>query len=481
MLTLDPEQKRAVDRMAAEPTRACLNASETGTGKTLMAVELAKNLEAQTILIVGPANPGVRASWEQTFHIQGVDLPFVNLTAATRAQFDPKNPEPGIWYVSKEFMRLHDKMTRYQDGKEPKDTDIPWHETRFDLVIADEAHFATNQRAKTTRVLWRLKKAGYRLALSATPQGSNFSGFWALCRFLWYDVLRPGADENTPRHKRFIIDSSYHRWAATWCELDTVYTGRKDHFGNPVKVEQVVGPLGRDPQAFINSLPCYVSLKAERVPTHTRRVHVDLSPEQRRIHDELVEQAMAWLTEHEVLAVDYPITMKQRLRQVTLATPDIDPEGTVVFDPDGPSSKAEAIRKIRALHPDERIVVFTTSEKFTRVLAKREPNAVLWTGPVSKKKRLENLQYFLDTPGALLIATYGAIAEGMDGLQHATYIEVRADEPYSVVQAQQVAGRLNRRGQKNDIIRYVLLARDTADVEDLDRLIGRINARASEL
>lgn len=481
MFTLDTEQEEAVQRMASEPTGAALNASETGTGKTIMAVELSRRIDAQTILVVGPANPGVRSSWEQTFAIQRPELEFRNLTASTRKSFDINQPLPGVWYVSKEFMRMHDSLTNKTAGREKPETDIPWHRAEFDMVIADEAHFATNRNAKTTRVLHRLRKCKYRLALSATPQGSNFTGFWALCRFLWYDVNLPGTDKDTPIHKRYIIDSSYHRWAAKWCDFETVYTAKRDPVtGQALKIENAIGPKGNNPRAFTDSLPCYVSLKAERQTTHTRRVYIDLTPEQRRIHDELVEEAVAWLNEHEVLSVDYPITMKQRLRQVTLATPVLE-EGLVSFDPEGPSAKADKIRRVRAEHPNERIVVYTTSEKFTKVLASREPNAVLWTGPVSKKKRMENLRYFLDTPGAMLIATYGAIAEGMDGLQHVCSIEVWADEPYSVVQATQVEGRLNRRGQKNEIIRYRMLANDTADTDDLERLIQRTTDRKNEL
>lgn len=62
---LTPEQGEAVKRMTAEPTRACLNSSGLGTGKTLMAVELAKALGAQTVLVVAPLNTHV--NWELTF------------------------------------------------------------------------------------------------------------------------------------------------------------------------------------------------------------------------------------------------------------------------------------------------------------------------------------------------------------------------------------------------------------------------------
>ena len=452
------------------------------TGKTLMTVELAREIGAQSILIVGPANPKVRESWERTFQVQGLELPFSSLTARTKSKFDVKNPGRGVWYVSKDFMRYHDQLSN-PDYVSERDKGIAWHKAGFDMVIADEAHFGSNRKAKTTRVLWRLHRVPFRVALSATPQGSNFAGFWALCRFLWYNYPKPGVEitDDMPLKDRYIIDSSYSRWSAEWCDFQTVYTGQKDHFGNPKTVKQVIGPKGDDPRAFVESLPCYVSMKATRFPTHTRRVYVELNPEQKRIHDELAENALAWLNENDYISIDYPIVKKQRLRQVTLATPELDEEGGVVFDLDGPSAKIDAIRKIRALEPEERILVLTTSEKFTQVVKHQMPDALLWTGPTSKKARMKNLDTFLETPGAMMVATYGAIAEGMDGLQHVCRTEVWADEPYSTVQATQVEGRLNRRGQTRDIIRYRLLAEDSADTQDFENIISKIKSRKSEL
>ena len=82
----------------------------------------------------------------------------------------------------------------------------------------------------------------------------------------------------------------------------------------------------------------------------------------------------------------------------------------------------------------------------------------------------------------MLIATYPAISEGMDGLQHVCHVEIRADEAGSPVQETQVNGRLNRRGQKADeIIRYRLLAEDTADTERVEALIDNVRDRRSEL
>lgn len=437
------------------------------TGKTIMAVELAKRIGAETVLVVGPANPKVVGSWRSTFERQEYPHPFVKIEKGNHLDVDYRNPLPGVYYVSKEFATRHDSLGKHE-------RDIPWNKSGFDMVIADEAHFGTNRKSQVSKVLKRLGHSGYRLALSATPQGSKFEGFWSLCRFLWPKTERP----NVSGDMRLVVDTSFHRWAATWCEFETIYVqgGRK--------ITKVKGPKGDDPSKFTSTLPCYVSLKKDELPTHTIFVEVDLSPEQRRVYDTLLEEAVVWLSEQEddALIVDYPITKRIRLRQTTLAQPIVSDEGEVEFDHDAPSSKADAIRYIRSLHPDDRIIVYTTSEKFTRLLAEREEKSVLWTGPVPKKTRERNLEKFFSGEATLLIATYTAISEGMDGLQHACNIEVWADDPDSSVVATQVAGRLNRRGQKApEITRYRLQANDTADVEDFDKLVVKIKNRKEEL
>ena len=101
-LTPTPEQDAAIERMASEPTRACLQISELGTGKTLMAVELALRLEAKQLLVIAPV--GTHKGWEATLKGQGWPHPIRPIT--------PKTPgnhaalvagEPGAYLVGREF------------------------------------------------------------------------------------------------------------------------------------------------------------------------------------------------------------------------------------------------------------------------------------------------------------------------------------------------------------------------------------------
>jgi len=52
-LVLEERQSLAVEQICSEPTKAALNASLMGTGKTLMGVEVVKRLGSKTVLIIG--------------------------------------------------------------------------------------------------------------------------------------------------------------------------------------------------------------------------------------------------------------------------------------------------------------------------------------------------------------------------------------------------------------------------------------------
>ena len=91
---------------------------------------------------------------------------------------------------------------------------------------------------------------------------------------------------------------------------------------------------------------------------------MELSPQQRKHYKELEEEAITWLDDHP-LAVDLPLVLSMRLRQICLAVPSIKQDwkrvydkdteewykewGDVVyFDDDAKSSKADAMLEILA-------------------------------------------------------------------------------------------------------------------------------------
>lgn len=78
MRTLYPQQRAAVDFMltALRTHRSALNSSETGTGKTLMAVVAAREIAPPRLLVVCPK--AVITPWEDTLREQGVQGDVIN-------------------------------------------------------------------------------------------------------------------------------------------------------------------------------------------------------------------------------------------------------------------------------------------------------------------------------------------------------------------------------------------------------------------
>jgi len=461
LLTPTEEQAWAINRMACEETRAALNASVLGTGKTLMAVELAKTLGAKTVLITAPL--GTHKGWKATLERQKFPHPVKFINSTNEEFINLKAGVPGAYLVGREFFYLSATNSKLRDdGTRARTARWSWSKIpHIDLHIVDESHSAQNQFGKMFSTLRKMHNVGYKLAMSGTPQGSKFEGIWATTKWLWPDL----------------VDGSKVRWAAQWCEQKQVVVGYDKDAGELKRVTQVVGE--KRPGAYLASLPCVVRLELETKPYELYEARVDLCPVQRQMWDEMAAHSIAWLAERPTVA-KLPLEQRIRLRQMALGEVSFDDEGAVAFAPDCRSTKIDAALKIQARHPGEPILFLTDSERFARIAAPRL-GAELFTGRVPKRVRNELVDRFgVDVP--YLVATYQAIAEGTDGLQAHCHIEVLFNIADSPVLNEQVSGRLNRTGQRADkIVRYTLVARNTADDDHFDRAVANMDARRSEV
>ena len=427
------DQAFAIQRIATEPTRAALNASTMGSGKTLKAVEVAKQIGAETILLIAPLN--TRLGWQVTFDRQGMELPFkwINSTKeGQRAKDDWAWQLPGVYFVGVElFVRL---------GWEDKARSKMWTKTP-DMVLFDEVHRGQNRKSKTHKTLKQVK-GGFKLAMSGTPTGNSFGGAWAVTKWLWPEV----------------IDNSYWAWVDKWCAVDY------DHFAPNGK--KIVGE--RRPGAFFNSLPCYVRIESEvEAEIVEEQVYVELTREQRKAYTELEEKMVTWL-EDRPLVVEFPISLRARLRQATLGLFSIDDEDNVVFDNDCKSQKIDVMFDV--LEDDfegESALILTDSRKFADVVVSRltrdGKTALPWHGNVPGAKREEAKQAFVSGSCKYVVAVIAAVAEGVDGLQHGTRNVLWLNRSDNRILNEQVAKRVHRRGQERTVRSVELVAIDTYD------------------
>lgn len=431
-LTLDGNQKKAVEKITSEPTRATLNASLMGTGKTLMAVESALGLGTKTNLVIGPLN--TFWGWHDTIQRQtGYRANGLHKIDSTKSghknMYDLATGVEGWYFIGREYFRTKD-----------------WKPVKPDIVIVDECHFAQNRHSKSHQKLMTLKP-GYRLSMSGTPYGNKFEGFWAVSRWLWPDL----------------IPKSFWGWAYDWCQMGY----------SPFTKHEITGE--KEEGAFANALPSYVRLHPDKeIDTVEEVRYVDLSPSQRKIYEKFEKDLVVWLKDNPLVA-EVPVAARIRLRQITLAVPAINDKGEVEFDDDAVSTKYKALMEIIEDNPDEPMLLLTDSQKYARLVARRlnksSEVAFEWSGKANQKQREEAKQKFLAGKLKYIVAVIPAIAEGVDGLQDVCSTVVWLSHSDSNVLNQQVLDRIRRRGQKELVRVYNILARDTYDEGQLSSLV----------
>lgn len=447
MIELTEKQKAAVERIVAEPTRAALVASDTGTGKTFVAVAAAKESSAETVLVIAP--PNTCDSWKKSFEQFGFN------TDESFFVIDGKHPEyftslkagvPGVYFASRNFVALSGTQKKEKSGKVVRGVRHDWSTIRPDVVIYDEVHAIQNRWSQGFTAIKNMK-AHLKIAMSATPAGNSFEGMWTICRWLWPDVRN--ADGS------LLVDNSKWRWVAEWCSVQT----------NRYTRWKVVGE--RNPGEWVAQLPCYIRDEADRVPTDVVDIEVNLSERQRELYDKLKEEAFIWLDEHP-MSVEIPTTKYMRLRQLSLGEFTIE-DDEVVFAEDCKSSKLDAAERILHNHQDEPVLIFTDSARFAKVAAKRL-GAELWSGEVSAADRAR-IKAGFGTDYMRIVATIASIGEGTDGFQKVCSTEIWLSEDLNGILNEQAQGRLNRTGQKAEVITsYRIKARGTADDGTFERL-----------
>jgi SNF2 family DNA or RNA helicase len=438
-----PYQERDIERLIDNNGTGVV-ATQVGGGKTLIAVEVAKRLGTRTNFVIAPKGTHKRA-WEKTImsQIPNARVFYVNSSEqGKRAWADLHNGVEGWFIISPEFFRK-----------------FHWAKCKPDLAVFDEIHRASNRKSKTAAMLHTLK-AERRIGLSGTIAGNRIEGFWSVIRWIEPEVA----------------GKSFWAWVDKYC------TTKFDPFAGKIVDAE------RRPGSIVSSINTYIRhLKREEccefhpegmdsdlpATVHEERV-VQLSAEQKRIYKKMEKDLLVWL-EGNPLVAEVPVAVRVRLRQITLGVPMIDDEGVVSFADDCKSSKLDEMFDIISDLPDgEPLLILTHSQKFARVTANRLNArgivAFEWSGTKSQPQRDEALTKFIGREIQAIVAVISAIGEGTDGLQEvcSTVIWLSKDDNRLNEQA---AGRLDRRGQKSSVLSFEIIAEDTYDEGQLNKLV----------
>lgn len=428
--------------MVAEPTRAALNASQYGTGKTVVTVEVAQAVAPDGIkVIVVPLF--TKYSWENTILGQYPEavVNHINSRKAGKASLESLvNGEPGWYIIGREYFASKGVREALKDGKLT---------TNIDFLAYDECQKWANHKSQGFR--WMKKvRPGYKMALSATPARNKFTGMFAIHQWLW-----PKLEGH----------QSYWKWVADWCEVEV------DYFAGSVPVGE------KNPGEFIKTLPCYVRLTKDFGEPFIDKIEIDLSPAERRQYEDIEKQMITWI-KNNPFVVKFPITKRLRLRQITLGEISYDNESDMVFfDKDMKSTKYDTLLAYIEENPDEPMLIFTDSAKFADVVAYKlvqdGHKALPWTGDVPENVRHALAKAFVDGEIDYIVATIPSIGEGVDGLQHRARTMVWLSRSDDNMYNEQAFRRLHRRGQKRQVISIDIVARNTYDEGQLSDLIEK--------
>lgn len=370
----------------------------TGTGKTLVAIEVGKRSRTPgggwRGLVVCPKK--ARHQWAQMIREQ--DEQYLEAIIPDHVAYNYS--EYSGWCV------------------------IGWHElldhsvmeqlcaVTWDLVVADEAHRIKNRKTKMSAAIKRLPRIK-SLCLTATPMEKTPADLWSLL-----DFTRTLGDFTSFwgfTHRWVIIEKD---WMEHW------------HYGGP-----------KDPVEFAQMMTKHMYTWNLDVPyeNEMEEVLVDMEKTQQKLYDQLKEQKdilvrLSTDDQQREMIVPNALSLITRAQQLSTHPPLL---GFGVG-----SGKMEWLKEFVDDHPDEGILIFTRFRDAAFYVAAFF-DADIIVGGVSKEFAPGG--GFTSGAKRICVGTIDAMGEAIDGLQRAKYA-IFLDAHWSTIKMTQALGRIFRKG-----------------------------------
>lgn len=441
MIELYPYQAETVRKFSVVP--ACLDASDMGTGKTIVALALDQVRRRQAkgpTLVIAPLS-GTMNTWRKHYKELYPELKGIVCDPRSRGRF-VQGLRRTDWY---DYYIIHwDVLSRELDNLRR----IQWNH-----IIADECHRAKNRKAQTAKALHRLP-GRFRTALSGTPVTNRPDEFWSILHWLY------------PKEYR-----SYWKFYDRYVDYTIEYPHKYHKFQGVLRPEEIQERISKFYVRHLKRSPCCPHHPQGVTPwlpdkTYAAPLWVDLTANQRKMYNQMRDDMLAWVGENEDKPLPAPITVAKliRLQQMAIATADIDDAGTVQLTE--PSSKFDMLMELINDNPEEQFVVFSQFSKVINLLADRlrrgNCSFGVFTGETSPAERERIVQDFQSGRIRVFAGTIKAGGVGLDLFAASTVVFL--DRSWSPAENLQAEDRLWRIGQNNAVTVYDIMARNTLDL-----------------
>ena len=371
--------------------------------------------------------------------------------AGDGSNINPETGEPWVWYNFKNpalFFRGADAYK--QDWREDELKTAKRKVWRFAGV--DEYHNYKNPTAQQTYGLHQLK-AKRKLGMSGTPFiNGRPEERWSILHWLW--------PERWPSYAQFLATYCIRRGSRV-----IAYQGLAD-----LREFLAQHSLRRRKEQVIDQLPTVTYVDDM----------IDLTPEQRRLYNEIFNRMLLWIDE-EPRSIVNALAQLTRLKQACFS-----PE---LYGGSQHSAKMTRLKEIveELVREGHKAIIFSQWSKATRIMQREleQYNPAYIDGTVKPRDRMDEVDKFNnDEDCKIFIGTIGACREGFT-LSAATYV-IFTDKGWTPAENYQAAGRSAAGGLRGEGVERVTIieikANNTIE-EDIEELLARkqrMNNRLTE-
>ncbi len=385
-------------------------ADDMGLGKTIEIITLlCSDNSPKPSLICGPKS--LIYNWYHELQRFAPDLPVCSI-------YGNKNERKQIINNIKE-----DDRCIYITSYDSLRNDVDEYQTSFQYLIADEAQFIKNVKAKKTLTIKQIQ-ASHIFALSGTPIENNIIDLWSI-----FDLVLPGYFENLEHFKSNYSDNE---------EFQDIIAKRIAPF-----------ILRRTKENVLNDLP----EKYEHI------VSAEMTTSQRKIYEAYRKSARDLINNGSKTFDILPYLM--RLRQICVAP------STCIEGYEGDSGKLLLLNELidDYLAKGHRLLIFSQFVKVLKVvedmLQKKAISYYLITGQTASEERIKIADNFNNGQKSLVLVSLKAGGTGLNLTGADTVIHL--DPWWNIAAENQASDRSHRIGQTRNVEVIRLICEDSIE------------------